>query len=312
MLYRQLAHLLLVSALLWTAGGEAAARDIHVNNVGGNDRSSGMLQASAGGEGPVRTIDRALHLAQVGDRVLLANTGVPYRETMSLSAAQHCGSPGAPLVIEGNGAILDGSQPVPAARWENIGQGVFRFRPQRLGYQQLFIAGRPAPRVHLPGGQTRLPRLEPRQWCVIEGVIYFRVEPTKTPRDYDLTHAALSVGITLYHVHDVVISNLIVQGFQLDGINAHDGTHNCLLVDVVARGNARSGITVAGNSKLRVNAALIGDNGTVQVRSESLGVLTLVGCEVLDHTAPRAMQDGGRIIFADLPAEPLAEPAPLP
>ena len=78
----------------------------------------------------------------------------------------------------------------------------------------------------------------------IDGWIYFCVEPGKLPQDYLLTYAKLSVGITLYKVDDVLIHNLTVQGFQLDGINAHDSTGPCRLIEVTARNNGRSGVAV--------------------------------------------------------------------
>ena len=59
------------------------------------------------------------------------------------------------------------------------------------------------------------------------------------------------MGITLYEVRNVVIRDLIVQGFQLDGINAHDGVFDALLKKVTCRGNARSGICVGGASRVR-------------------------------------------------------------
>ena len=51
------------------------------------------------------------------------------------------------------------------------------------------------------------------------GQIYFCVEQTKLPGDYRLSYARQQTGITLFHVDYVLITDLIVQGFQLDGIN---------------------------------------------------------------------------------------------
>ncbi|MEX0713437.1 MAG: hypothetical protein WD278_13865 [Pirellulales bacterium] len=49
----------------------------------------------------------------------------------------------------------------------------------------------------------------------------------------------MQTGITLYHMHDVAVVDLIVQGFQLDGINAHDGVRSCYLSGITCRGNGR-------------------------------------------------------------------------
>lgn len=276
----------------------AEGKVIYVNNLGGNDAWSGSVSQSLVGQGPVRTINRALALAEKGDHIVIANTGEPYRESIGLSAAKHCGYPGRPLVIDGNGAVLDGSQPVPPIAWQFERDTTFRFQPRRLGYQQLFLNGRPVQRVHIEPGARGVPKLDPLQWCVFNGMIYFAVEPDKTPHDYDLTYAALHVGITLYHVHDVAITNLKVQGFQLDGVNAHDGVTECVISDFVSRGNGRSGVCIAGSSQLELHGCLLGDNGTAQVYTEGLSVTSLVASEVLENTAPAFAREGG-ILFID-------------
>lgn len=286
--------------LLWLScvilgASRVEGRDIFVNNLGGNDAWTGAVTTLAIGEGPVRSIHRALEIASKGDRVVLTDTGIPYRECVSLSAAKHCGFSYQPFIIEGNGATLDGSRPIPSTAWEFYRDDIFCVAPPRLGYQQLFLAGRPPRRVHLQPGATDVPKLQPLEWCVFRGKIFFAVEAGKTVHDYDLSCALLPVGITLYHVHDVVISNLKVQGFQIDGINAHDGARDCILSDVTARGNGRSGVCVAGCSKLQVYGSLVGDNGTAQVYTEALGELSIHGSEVLENTAPAFVREGGRV-----------------
>ena len=85
------------------------ARDVFVNNVAGNDAKPGVRADPQSGDGPVRTLDRALRLVRHGDRIVLANTGEPYREMISLCDVGQRGYPDLPLVIQGNGATLDGT-----------------------------------------------------------------------------------------------------------------------------------------------------------------------------------------------------------
>ena len=94
-------------------------------------------------------------------------------------------------------------------------------------------------RVVQESGQ--LPELEPLQWCLFERHVYFRAESNALPRNYDLAHTVLPVGITIYEARHVEVRDLIVQGFQLDGVNAHDGAVDTSLVGLVCRGNGRSG-----------------------------------------------------------------------
>jgi hypothetical protein len=126
----------------------ATAKDVYVNNVEGDDAFRGEGRRNLSDRsGPVRTIARALELASQGDRVILANTGEPYRESITLTGSRHSGYATRPFILQGNGAILDGSAPVPAEAWEHYRGPVFRFRPPRLAHQQLFLNDRPLVRV---------------------------------------------------------------------------------------------------------------------------------------------------------------------
>jgi hypothetical protein len=284
--------------LLWFAA-PALARDIFVNNHGGDDRSIGASETPVAQLGPVHSIRKALLLAQPGDRILLTNSGEPYREMISLSTGRHSGfSTSQPLVIDGRGAVLDGSAPIAAASWENFFGPVFRFRPPRMSYQQLFLDDRPLVRRHREPGTAELPQLEPLEWALVDGWIYFRAADGKLPGDYALACCALQTGITLYHVHDVVIANLTVQGFQLDGINAFDGTRDCRLTQVVARGNGRSGVTASGCAQLEILGSVIGDNGWAQLHVDAVALAAVRNTQLLPNTAPEIVRHGGRV-FVD-------------
>ena len=85
--------------------GDGYGRDLYVNNLTGDDQSTGETDQNISNHvGPVRSIKRAVALANFGDRIVLANTGVPYREQVSLQGANNSGSARFPFVLEGNGA----------------------------------------------------------------------------------------------------------------------------------------------------------------------------------------------------------------
>lgn len=294
--------LIFAACLMFAAGlaGSAAARDIYVDNRSGDDRNDGsVVKSNSTGTGPCRTIARALRAAQKGDRIVLAgNDGEPYRESITVQGGDNSGTLAEPLVIVGNGAVLDGSQPVPHDGWEHVAGDVFRFRPHRLAFQQLFLNDRPAVRQPL-ADDFEMPKLEPLEWCLFEQAIHFRTEPFHSPQDYNLTHAALPVGITLYQVRHVVIRDLTVQGFQLDGVNAHDSAFDVLLYNLTARGNGRSGVSVGGASRVRIEACLIGNNGAAQLRTEGYSHTQVINSDLLDNTAPPVVQDGGEVTVQD-------------
>lgn len=283
---------LIICLLLWQS---ADARDIYVHNTGGDDLFDGTAaDTSSQGAGPCRTIAKALRIARKGDRIILADTGVAYRESITVQGGRNSGFSIRPFVIRGNGAILDGSMPVPKESWEHYRSGMFRFRPPLQSYQQLFLDGLPATRVPVVSSGM-LPKLKPLQWCLFDRHIYFYAEDGKLPQDYRLTFAGHAVGITLYQVQHVVIEDLIVQGFQLDGINAHDSAFYVNLVGVTSRGNGRSGVSVGGASRVVVEACLLGNNGAAQLRCEGWSHTKVVNSDLLDNTAPAIVRKGGKV-----------------
>ena len=172
-----------VFVLVWLAlPSGAGARDIYVNNVAGDDRFDGTAPVTQGARmGPCRTLAHALELAAKGDRVVLAATGQPYRESITLQAGRHSGLGERPFEIVGSGAVLDGLAPVPERLWEHVGGEVYRFSPPRMSFQLLYLDGRPATRVPVGPADLGLPPLKPRQWCLFQRDVYFRPDAGRTP-----------------------------------------------------------------------------------------------------------------------------------
>jgi len=283
----------------------AVGRDIFVDNEKGDDAFTGRI-ATPGQtvDGPVRRISRALALAQPGDRIVLAKTGSPYHESLTFAGERLGRGILNDLILEGNGAILDGSAPIPPEGWEpdrdawkRSGRAIFRFVPEWKSHQQLFLGDRPATRVYVNRLAAVPPDLEPLQWCLFQGTIYFCVEPDRHPQDYPLRYARLQVGITLHHVQGVTIRDLVVQGFQLDGVNLANTARDVRLEGVVLRGNGRAGLTVGGASRGELIDSLLGDNGAAQILTLPNGELRVHNCQVLGNTAPAWVDEGGRFFL---------------
>lgn len=276
-------------------------RDIFVDNIAGDDRRDGTTaQTSGRAGGPVRSLRRALELAEGSDRVILSDTGEPYRESVTLQAGKHTGIAARPFTIIGNGATLDGSAPVPQDAWEHIEGDVFRFRAPRTNFQILFLDGKPLAR-HFVNRETGFPDLQTLEWCLFDRHVYFCVEKDKLPRQYDLSHTSLPVGITLYEARNILISDLVVQGFQLDGLNAHDSVFDATFVGLTCRGNGRSGISVGGASRVKIIACLVGNNGAAQVRTEGFSRTEILNCDLVESAnAPAVDREGGLVsVIAD-------------
>ncbi len=294
----------LVMAVVYAILGAAPAvgRDIFVSNQGGNDRHDGRaMTAIVAGGGAVRTISKALRLAKAGDRIILENTGEPYRETLSLMGGRHSGAVTGPLVIEGRGAVLDGTLPIPADEWQHFSGDVFAYRPARLGYQQLFLDGKAAVRYPTNKEAVQPPPLGPREWCLWRGQILFRVDEGKSPDAYLPSCCGLQTGITLYYLHNVLIRDLVVQGFAVDGVAVHDVVRDTRLERVVSRDNGMSGVSVRGASWVELDTCMLEGNGLSQLRVEDFARCWVYRGERSPETAPAVQLLGGQMIESQEP-----------
>lgn len=278
--------------------GVASARDIYVNNVAGNNRYRGLRQQSFDdNSGPLRTIARALEIAIPSDRIVLAKTGQTYRESVTLFGSRHSGTLDRPFTIQGNGAVLEGADEIDIDGWQYVHDDVFRFRPHHLAYQQLFLKSRPVPRILCSHPCTAPPELQPLEWCLHHGHIYFRAEPLRRPEDYALTVATRQVGITLFHVKHVAILDLTIQGFQLDAVNACNSAQDVVLQQVTCRGNGRAGVAVGGASLVTIDSSLVGNNGEAQLLTTPYSETFVRQSNLLSNTAPAWLDRGGVVIL---------------
>lgn len=285
----------LLATCLLLVSSAALARDIYVDNLLGDDRRQGLSAAPMGeAGGPCRSISKALRIAQPGDRIVVAKTDQPYRESITVQGPRHSGDERYPFVIVGNGAALDGTMLLDEAFWEFVGNNTFRTRPLHMSYQQLFLDDQPVPRNQPPAGQR--PRLEPRQWCLDEGWIYFRVDAGLLPAAYKLACCREQVGVTLYDVHDVIIEDLNVRGFWLDGVNCHDNVRRSDLVRITASQNGRSGFSVGGSCRVRIDTCTAAGNGAAQVRVEGYSIVEMIDNTLEPTSAPAIIRQGGRIV----------------
>lgn len=285
----------IAAALVALFAGQLAAREIYVNNVTGDDRNDGTAtENEAVRRGPLRTIAHATKIAEAGDRIVLAKTDRPYRESITLQGGKNSGLSSQTFILDGNGATLEGAAAVPPGAWQFVSGNVFRFQPRRLHHQNLFLGGVPAVRRAAKNDEP-LPDLAPLEWCLWRQAIYFRVEDDAAPRSYNLEFAAQPVGITLYEVHNVAVVNLTVQGFQLDGVNAHDGVRDAQLNGLVCRGNGRSGISVGGASRVEIRGATLGNNGVAQLRVEGKAKVRVEGSRLLETGVPPYIVEGGKL-----------------
>ena len=271
------------------------AKDIYVNNVTGHDRNMGQSEDSADGlAGPVRTIGQAIGLSRSGDTIILASTDSPYRETLCLFGKNQSGDEFNAFTIEGNGAILDGSEMLPVEAWSHAFENTFRLKPTRFTHFQLFESGRPMKRVAVEPGTKTPPPMNEMEWCICNGFLYVCLENFKRPQDYRFTYSEKVTGVTIMQTNHIRINDLVVQGFQVDGISVVNNTKNVILDNVIVRGNGRNGLTVGASSSVSAGFSLFGDNNSAQIDMADRSELLLYLCELKgsEHSAntPKPLQ----------------------
>jgi hypothetical protein len=174
---------------------------------------------------------------------------------------------------------------------------MFRTRPISKSFQQLFLDDRPAVRKQPAAGD--FPKLAALEWCLFEGWIYFGVEKGKLPLAYNLTCCGEQVGITLYEAHDVIIEDLILRGFWLDGVNCHDNVKRTDLIRLSTVENGRSGISIGGCSRVRIDTCTARANGAAQVRLEAVCTVQMLDNTLDATSAPALVKEGGTVVEED-------------
>lgn len=249
-----------------------SAKTIYVNNVRGRDQCDGSLQVPTDVRtGPVRTLPRALALAGPSNTVHLENTGRPYYSGIRLFGTRHSGLPDLPFRIVGNGSTVSGARPVPPVAWRRL-DAIWVLAPRRKGYYLFLRDGKVLPRHSLTGPNFDLTAIPEGQWSARAGRIYYRADTIGSPAQQNLAIAGGDCGLTLHAVRNVVIENLVLQHWRLDGISAPNLCRRVLLKNVTCRENGRSGLTVSGNSQVRGEEIRVQDNGRYSLLLEGLGV----------------------------------------
>lgn len=289
--------LMIAGGLVIDGNQRSDAADLVVDNVSGSDAQNdrGLVPGPAT-FGPYRTIARALVAARSGDRIVLTPTGEPYRECVSLTGLRHSGGPVAPFQIIGNGAVLDGTEFARPAAWRSVAEGLYEYQRTPPGFGLMLIKGDRLQRISKLEATQASFRLEPMQWTRVGGRFLFRPEPNRSATEYDIEMTTQTAGISLYDVDNVVIRDLTVRGYRIDGINAHDRATGVRLINVTCLENGRSGVSVGGASRVRIEASRLSENGEAQVRTEGQGELTVEGVKVGTKSAPASVRAGGRII----------------
>ncbi|HEY3378632.1 MAG TPA: right-handed parallel beta-helix repeat-containing protein [Armatimonadota bacterium] len=285
----------ILSLLLITLPALAAepARTVYVDNVTGADTNNGLsaVREGDGKTGPVATIMQAVRLAGVGASIAIANTGTPYRESVSIQGFKK-GRAATPLVIEGNGATVTGLVAVPAARWIHLRDDIYWFENKLpdgkygdmpnsnwLGFlkHQGWFTEPQAPKIFFLDGVaaahvTKLDEIPqggffydtqatPRR-------LYFRLPVNKT---LDQVKIDMPLNTGVYVSDDyVVVRNLASSYSQDDGFSGFWGI-GVVFENINGSNNCDQGYSMHGTSTSIVDGGLFEHNG-------GAGIVDVMSC----------------------------------
>lgn len=260
---------LVLLACLLAAGlcSPVLATDIYVDNLVGNDVADGLVvRPIEAGSGPVRTLRRAMKIAEFGDRVILTRTGAVYYDSLSLTSSRNSGTKNFPFTIIGNGATLSGLRALPPQGWQSAGTDLWKLTFTRKGFYRLMRDGQPLKEVIAEPGTDPLSSLTAGEWTAHQGSVYFRSEEGEPPTTQSFAYAADQTGLSLYHVENVRIVDLTLRDFRFDGIHAQNLCRGVTLENVNCLNNGRAGIAVSGTSKVEIKGGSVAGNGRFSLR----------------------------------------------
>lgn len=122
------------------------------------------------------------------------------------------------------------------------------------------------PRTGGSVNQTPGEELPEGLYAVHHGRVYYRARKNEDPPNMPFSIAQDTTGVSLYGVEYVIVQDLILQHFRLDGLNAHDLCKHVIVRKVVSRANARAGMTVTGSSSVTIVECTVQANQEASVR----------------------------------------------
>ena len=243
----------------------ALGRDLHVDPVRGDDSQDG-------GTHPVKSIQRAIGLARAGDTIHLS----PGRYFESAVFSSKSGEAGRPIVLDGHGAIIDGSDPINPTEWDSLGDGLYRstqvlptFNPSIVSRWYFLFDGR----MVRMGRSSKGPKdawktpadLQPGEWTTVEAekAFYVRIAP-----DRELASAGIriprrsnAVGFGGRGGH-LVIRNIVGTHVYNDGFNVHGHQLDCVFENITAIECGDDGFSAHEDAECRIDGFVSIGNST--------------------------------------------------
>ena len=233
---------LLPILLAIAATSSLQARDWFVNPFNGNDRNEGAAGS------PLATAQEAVDRAETGDRISLLPPEAVYRQSIDFRSAKDG------LIVEGNGVILTGADPIGNAPWEDLGGGLFRTKlPANDGNRALLIVNGRAERMRrFTQGEVAFPpseNLKPGQfrWDAIdEKTGWLTVRGPTSGLEWSTRQNGIA---TSGRLRNLKVYHLIARHFLNDGFNIHGDSRGLQFFAVEGHENFDEGFSAHDTSE---------------------------------------------------------------
>lgn len=282
---------LVVLALVLVPSGSLVARDLRV-----------------GIDPEVPTIAHAIKLAMPGDTIHLERK--VYRGYAGFYGKK--GEPGKPIVLEGNGAILDGSEPLDPAAWQEVSPGLFAnadLMPRIDGAvvgRWFFLWGGEVRRMGIASKAKSVPLKAPEdlldgEWTFVRdparespgseqwfGTFYLKIPPGRSLADEAIFAPVRSAGVQFGgdNAH-LVIRNVTSRYVYNDGFNIHGDCRDVVFENIRALHCGDDGISAHESAQYRVsgfvsigNSTGICDTGTAVTSYERVYIADCVSVDL--------------------------------
>lgn len=276
------------------------ASDLHVDPTDGDDAHDGAAQ-------PVKTIARAIRLAQPGDTIHLRP--VTYRDWAGFF--DKSGEPGKPITIDGHGATLDGCDPLDPKGWVEFEPGLFRHDDllpltDAIIDRWFFVMDGKLNRMRRcskgPSEPLKLPAdLKPGEWTFVKdaertkaaragyinGSFWLRLPPGQSLVDAKIEVPVRTAGVLIRGTSShIVVKNLTATRPYNDGFNLSD-SRDCVFENIRVIDCGDDGISAHGECRYRVdgftsigNATGICDTGHSQTTYRRVLIRDCIGFDL--------------------------------
>lgn len=310
-------------AMFISVGGLSVAEeltDIQVDPQLGDDANDGRAA-------PVKTIARGIKLAQPGDTISL-KPAVYYES--AIFHGKH-GEVDKPIVLDGHGATLDGSEPVTEAEWDLVGPDLYcrkKLYPNTddaiVGRWFLLWDGK-MQRMNrcLKGSNVPLKKpeeLEPGEWTFVRedgDAFYLKLNPGQKLDEAKIRYPARSNAVAFGGSGSwVTVRNVTGTHVYNDGYNIHGAQRNLVFENIAAIECGDDGFSAHEDGDCHIdgfvsigNGTGICDTGTCRTYYRNVWIKDCVGVDLyfigLEHSLENAviesraaksfLLDGGRL-----------------